>query len=62
MPKAKVNGININYKLEGQGEPLVMIMGIASEQTAWRFQTPVFKKHYRVVTFDNSGVGKSDVC
>jgi len=60
MPKAKVNGININYRIEGQGEPLVMIMGIGTDRTAWRFQTPTFKKHYRVVTFDNRGVGKSD--
>jgi pimeloyl-ACP methyl ester carboxylesterase len=60
MPKAKVNGININYRIEGQGEPLVMIMGIGADRTAWRFQTPTFKKHYRVVTFDNRGVGKSD--
>lgn len=60
MPKAKVNGININYKVEGQGEPLVMIMGIATDLTAWRSQTPAFKKHFRVVTFDNRGVGKSD--
>lgn len=60
MPKAKVNGININYRIEGQGEPLVMIQGIGADRTAWRFHTPTFKKHYRVVTFDNRGVGKSD--
>jgi pimeloyl-ACP methyl ester carboxylesterase len=60
LPKASINGININYKIEGNGEPLVMIMGIASTRRAWLFQTPVFKKHFRVITFDNRGCGESD--
>jgi len=60
MPKAKVNDININYKVEGQGEPLVMIMGYSGPRIGWIFQTRVFKKLYRVITFDNRGVGKTD--
>ncbi len=60
MPKANINGINISYKIEGEGEPLVMIMGIASTKRAWLFQTPVFKKYFRVITFDNRGCGESD--
>jgi 3-oxoadipate enol-lactonase len=60
MPAAKVNGININYKIEGQGEPLVMIMGLSADQGDWVFQVPLFRKYYRVITFDNRGIGKSD--
>jgi len=60
MPKAKLNKININYKVEGQGEPLVMIMGFATGRYGWLFQTSVFKKYYHVITFDNRGVGKTD--
>jgi pimeloyl-ACP methyl ester carboxylesterase len=60
MPKAKVNGISINYRVEGQGEPLVMIMGFSGRGGDWRFQTRVFKNYYRVITFDNRGVGKTD--
>jgi len=60
MPKVKVNGININYKVQGHGEPLVLIMGYSGDQTGWMFQTRAFKKHYRVITFDNRGVGKTD--
>jgi pimeloyl-ACP methyl ester carboxylesterase len=59
MTIAKVNGINISYKVEGQGEPLVMISGLGSNGY-WKYQTPVFKRHYLVITFDNRGVGKSD--
>ncbi|MFC1848295.1 alpha/beta fold hydrolase [Chloroflexota bacterium] len=62
MPKAHVNGININYKVNGEGEPLVLIMGFAGPGSAWFFQTRAFKKHYRVVTFDNRDAlfGKTD--
>jgi len=60
MPIANVNGININYKVQGQGEPLIMIMGAGSAQSGWRFQTGLFKKYFRTITFDNRGVGKSD--
>jgi pimeloyl-ACP methyl ester carboxylesterase len=60
MPMAKVNGININYRDEGQGEPLIMIIGLGSAQNNWRFQKGSFKKYHRTITFDNRGVGKSD--
>ncbi|MDG7001292.1 MAG: alpha/beta hydrolase [Nitrososphaerota archaeon] len=57
---ANINGININYRSQGDGEPLFMISGFGSSQGSWWPQTRIFKKHYRVITFDNLGVGKSD--
>jgi 3-oxoadipate enol-lactonase len=60
MPLTKVNGININYTIEGHGEPLVMIMGFGGDQSAWKRQVSAFKKHYQLTTFDNRGTGKSD--
>ncbi len=57
---ANINGININYRSQGDGEPLLMISGFGSSQGSWWPQTRIFKKHYRVITFDNRGVGKSD--
>lgn len=60
MPLAKLNGVNINYRVEGQGKPLVMIMGFSATRSGWIRQIPFFKKYYRVATFDNRGAGKSD--
>lgn len=57
---ANSNGININYKSQGDGEPLLMISGFGSTQGSWWPQTRIFKKYYRVITFDNRGIGKSD--
>lgn len=60
MPIARLNDININYKEEGSGEPLLMIMGFTAGRNGWISQVPYFKKYYRVITFYNRGVGKSD--
>jgi len=60
MPIASVNGISINYNVEGQGEPLLLIMGLGSTSAAWRFQRRFFRKYYQVISFDNRGAGKTD--
>jgi len=60
MPLARLNGIHISYQVDGEGEPLVMIMGFTASRIGWMPQRRFFKKHYRVITFDNRGAGKSD--
>jgi len=60
MSVAKVNGININYKIEGEGEPLLLIGGWGSDLNMWKLQLPTFRKHFGVIVFDNRGAGKSD--
>jgi pimeloyl-ACP methyl ester carboxylesterase len=60
MPLARVGGININYQVDGKGEPLVMIMGFSANRSGWTPQISFLKKYYRIITFDNRGVGKSD--
>ncbi|MFU8796915.1 MAG: alpha/beta fold hydrolase [Dehalococcoidia bacterium] len=60
MPLARLNGIRIHYHVDGQGDPLVMIMGFSAGRIGWAPQVPFFRNHYRVVTFDNRGTGKSD--
>jgi 3-oxoadipate enol-lactonase len=59
MPKARVNGVSINYSVEGRGEPFFLIMGFSGSKMAWFFQRRAFRKHFQVVTFDNRGVGES---
>jgi pimeloyl-ACP methyl ester carboxylesterase len=60
VPIIKANNIDINYKITGHGEPLVMIMGLGADQSGWNHQVPFFQKHYQVITFDHRGSGKSD--
>ena len=60
VPLTKISGININYKIEGEGQPLVMIAGIGLDLGMWNPQVPAFKKAFRLIRFDNKGAGKSD--
>jgi len=60
MPKANVNGISMAYDVDGQGEPLVLIMGLGGSRKGWIFQKRTFAKHFKVITFDSRGVGDSD--
>lgn len=63
MPIASVNGIDIDYLIEGDGpETIVMVNGLADEKESWGYQTPdLLAAGYRVLTFDNRGVGKSSM-
>ena len=64
MPKAHVNGIDINYQLDGEDAgkgTIVLINGLADDLTSWGFQVPAFvEAGWRVLSFDNRGIGKSD--
>ena len=59
MPKAEVNGIEINYRLEGDGgDTVVLISGLGDEIGMWDMQMPgLLAAGYRVLRFDNRGVG-----
>ena len=60
MPKTKANEIEIYYEIHGSGKPLVLISGIGYPLWQWRRMVPYLSKHFRVITFDNRGVGQSD--
>jgi 3-oxoadipate enol-lactonase len=61
MPKTIVNGVNMYYEVQGKGKPIVLIQGFGGAHQGWLFQIPAFKKHFLVVTFDNRGIGKTDL-
>lgn len=63
MPSVRVNGIEIDYLIEGDGpEPIVMVNGLADEKESWGYQTPdLVAAGHRVLTFDNRGVGRSSM-
>src|SRR5881275_598189 len=61
MPMTRVNDIDMNYKLEGDGpETIVLINGLADDLESWAFQMDDFlAAGYRVLRFDNRGIGAS---
>ena len=62
MPVASVRGINLNYRLEGDGpETVVLVNGLADDLETWVLQMPaLLEAGFRVLRFDNRGVGASD--
>lgn len=58
---AKVNGIDIAYRVQGQGPPLVLVMGYRLNSTAWPTSfIEQLARQYSVITLDNRGTGRSD--
>jgi pimeloyl-ACP methyl ester carboxylesterase len=60
MPKANVGDIQLYYEEHGQGEPLLLIMGLGASTLSWSEQIPAFSREFRVIAFDNRGAGRSD--
>ena len=51
-----------NVKVFGRGtQPMLFAHGFGCDQNMWRFITPAFENHYRIVLFDYVGSGKSDL-
>lgn len=61
MPTASVNDVDINYELQGDGPAtIVLINGLADDLQSWGFQMDdLLGAGYRVLRFDNRGIGQS---
>ncbi|NOY26421.1 MAG: alpha/beta fold hydrolase [Oligoflexia bacterium] len=65
MPRARVRDadplVELEYDLHGQGQPLLLIMGIGSQLILWhqRLVECFVQRGFQVVRFDNRDVGKS---
>lgn len=53
---ADINGIRMSYEDSGSGEPIVLIGGFGANGAFWSNAVPMMDG-YRVITFDNRGVG-----
>lgn len=60
MPAVRVGEIGMHYVEAGVGTPLVLIMGLGGDHTAWGFQMGAFAERHRVIAFDNRGAGQTD--
>lgn len=60
MPRVSVNGLQLYYEIEGDGEPVVLIPGFAAGRWIWFKQVGDLSRHFRVITFDPRGVSASD--
>ena len=59
MAKVTANGVDIYYEEHGSGEPLLLIMGWGGNAATWHPQVPGLAERFRVIAFDNRGVGRT---
>lgn len=59
MPGVRVREVDIAYRVQGAGEPVVLIGGFTMVKESWGLQVGGLARHFRVVTFDNRGVGET---
>lgn len=61
MPTARIGDITLHYHTQGQGEPLLLIMGYRGSGFMWGKElVALLARHFQVITFDNRGTGLSD--
>jgi 3-oxoadipate enol-lactonase len=54
-------GTKIYWDEQGQGPPILLIMGLGYTSAMWHRTHPALSQHFRTIVFDNRGVGLSDV-
>jgi len=56
------SGIRLHYRIQGEpGAPwMVMLNGLMSDVTMWAGVLPALAPHFRILTFDGRGQGRSD--
>ena len=57
---ADANGARLYYEVYGEGEPLLLIMGLGANHLAWASHVPAYAREFQVIVFDNRGTGQSD--
>jgi pimeloyl-ACP methyl ester carboxylesterase len=62
MPKISIStGLDIYYEEQGEGEPLLLIMGTGADHRFWAAQVPAYAEKYRTIVYDSRGVGQTTV-
>jgi len=56
------SGVRIHYEVHGTGRPTILLLPTWAivDSRHWKMQVPFLARHYRVITFDPRGNGRSD--
>lgn len=61
MPIVENQGAKIYWDEQGQGIPVLLIMGLGYPSQMWYRTRPLLAARYRTIALDNRGVGRSDI-
>ena len=59
MSEIDLGDVRIHVEERGQGQPLVLVHGLGTHLGLWKHQTAEFSSHYRLITLDLRGFGRS---
>jgi len=60
MPQVQVDGLSINYDVQGEGDPLLLIPYLSADHACYAFQLPAYTEHFSCIAIDLPGTGESD--
>lgn len=60
MPQVEVDGLRINYEVQGDGDPLLLVPYLSADHACYAFQLPAYTEHFSCVAVDLPGTGESD--
>ncbi len=60
MPQVDVDGLTLNYDVQGEGEPLLLIPYLSADHACFAFQLPAYTEHFTCISVDLPGSGESD--
>lgn len=60
MSMMRVDGIDLNVELQGNGHPLILIHGIGMDNTRWKYEIARLNQFCKTVALDCRGHGKSE--
>ena len=61
MPQVEAAGLTINYAVEGEGEPLLLIPYTSADHACYAFQLPAYTQHFQCICVDLPGSGESSM-
>ncbi len=53
-------GVRLHYERQGDGPPLILIMGTGLDSSCWTPQVEAYQKEFDCIRFDNRGTGKTE--
>src|SRR5438876_11333154 len=52
MPQVEVDVLTINYEVQGEGEPLLLIPYTSADHACYAFQLPAYTEHFNCIALD----------
>lgn len=59
MPTASVNGTELWYQVQGEGDPILLLPGLGLDHNYYRFGEPLLRAKLKTILVDPRGVGAS---